>query len=126
MLSFTGSSPASTAALTLQHALVGAGFGDLREVVRVERVLRDVHAIEPGRLQVLGAPGEEGPVRRQRHLHRVGRALDDLFEVLSEHGLAARELHRVDAVPLDDFQKADHVVGGHLVVARLHRPPRVA
>jgi hypothetical protein len=86
-----------------EDPLVGARFGDFGEVVRVERVLRDVDAVEPGGLQVRRAPGEEGAVRRHRDLHRVGRALDNLLEVLPQHRLAARKLHGVDAVPLDDL-----------------------
>jgi len=109
----------------LEDLLVGPTLGHRGEILRIERVLRDVDPLEAGVHERFGAAGEERPVRGQRNLHLVGCALDDLFQVLSKHRLPTGELDRIDVELGGDLEESDDVVGRHFVVLRIHRSASV-
>jgi hypothetical protein len=110
----------------LDHLLVGPGLGDLRERVGIDGVLGDVDPFDARLPQGLGTARQEGAVGRQRHPDLLGTAPDDLLQVVPEHRLATGELHLLDVELGGHLQQPDHLVGGHLVVLRVHRPPGVA
>ena len=96
----------------------GHGFEDLR----IDRVERDVDAIQSRFLQPRGTFVQTDRVRRQCDVRsRLQRRDpgDDVVDVLAGQGFAAGEPHLVDAELLHrDAHEADDFVAGHRGVAR--------
>ena len=74
---------------------------------------RDLHVVEPGRLQRFRALGsEQGPGGDERRVETgVARARAELVQVAAEHRLAARERELQDAEPARLVEGANPVLG---------------
>ena len=101
--------------------LEGPVAGDAVVVLGVRALDRDLHVVEPGRLERLGALArEERPGGDERRVQAgVARAGAQLDEIAAQHRLAARERELQDAERARLAERADPVLGLELVAVRL-------
>jgi hypothetical protein len=117
-----------------QHLRQGVAPGDLEEAVALQRVDRDVHALDTGGRQRHGIPLEQVAIGRQREVADArdrGEHRGEPGEVPADQRLAAGEAHLLDPQgghqadqPLDLLEAEElvalepgHPLGRHAVLA---------